>query len=68
MMLFVVVVLNPLYKLKYVCFRFDQLYDNNVAKELTNNMKYVLVILYNWYVDNNSYSGVSSKGPFNKFK
>ena len=61
MLLFVVVVLNPLYKLKYVRFCFDQLYDNNVAKELTKNVKNVLVLLYNWYVINNSDSRMSSK-------
>ena len=58
-LLYIAVVLDPRYKLKYVNFCVSQLYDSVVAKEMIRNVKDILICLYGWYGDNN-YLPISS--------
>ena len=65
MLLFVAVVLDPRYKLKYVTFWFGRLLKNDIAKKMTRKVKDALVCLYEWYDDNkpNSVSSQSENEP-----
>ena len=49
LLLYVVVVLDPRYKLKFVQFCFDQLYDKEVAKDMSTRVVDVLRKLYDEY-------------------
>ena len=46
LLLFVAVVLDPKYRLKYVTFWFGRLHKNDIAKEMTRNVKDTLLRLY----------------------
>lgn len=50
----VTVVLNPCYKLDYVSYSFEDLkIDSSIVPEMTNNMKTLLMCLYDEYKNEN---------------
>ncbi|KAH9703019.1 BED-type domain-containing protein [Citrus sinensis] len=53
-LLIVAVVLDPRYKLSFVKFCFEELYDENVVCELIKVIKGLLSSLYDFYTNNNS--------------
>lgn len=63
-LLFVAVILDPRYRLKYVTLWFDRLHKNDIAGDIAGDMtrkvKNALLYLYEWY-DDNKPSNVSSQ-------
>ncbi|KAK9283951.1 hypothetical protein L1049_012208 [Liquidambar formosana] len=59
-LLYVAVVLDPCYKLRYVRFSFAQVYENSMAKELTERVKFKLIHLYGHYVKKDSCANVTT--------
>ncbi|CAI0401485.1 unnamed protein product [Linum tenue] len=57
-LLYVAVVLDPRYKLKYVKFSFEDLYDENHAGQLTDNVEKVMNRLYDQYLVDSEISGL----------
>ena len=53
-LLYVVVIVDPLYKLSYIEYLFEKVYEENMVNALMENMKEKLTILYEWYVKNDS--------------
>ena len=48
-LLFVAIVLNPRYKLRYVEFYFEKLYSSRIANDMTTNVEDAFSRLYDWY-------------------
>ncbi|KAK9265824.1 hypothetical protein L1049_001791 [Liquidambar formosana] len=59
-LLYVAVVLDPRYKLRYVRFSFAQVYENTMAEELTERVKFKLIRLYEHYVKKDSCANVAT--------
>ena len=57
-LLYVVVVLDPCYKLRYIMFSFKQVYENSKAEELTTMVKATLTKLYEHYLQKDTSANV----------
>ncbi|KAK9286449.1 hypothetical protein L1049_014846 [Liquidambar formosana] len=60
-LLYVAVVLDPRYKLKFVKFWLETCYEANKGKELLKKIKDALTCLYDWYLENNASTTVQEK-------
>ena len=49
-LLYVAIVLDPHYKLRYIMFYFKQVYENSKVEELTAMVKATLIKLYKHYL------------------
>ena len=57
-LLYVAVVLDPRYKLRYIMFSFKQVYENSKAEELTTMVKATLTKLYEHYLQKDTSANV----------
>lgn len=62
-LLYVVIILDFYFKLRYVKFCFAKLYDANICKVLTKKVKETLVWLYEHYLTNHNEFGVKFSSP-----